>query len=955
MAKKKTKQTGKVAASSAANKKTAASKGSKTAAKNSKAASKSPKVRTEYDDRIPLTTVTAIISFVLFVLFLVICINPDGLLLKAINNLLTGLIGKAGFYFSVPALLYLFIVNTFGRKNAAAMRSVCTIAFVFLCGCIYHLAVQTQGIASGLALFPDLYLSGIDGRSGGVLCGGLAVLLRWAFGTTVSYIIIGIAAVLTLLGALEITIPSIIRAIINRPKDDWEDEEQQQIYVEPAAMVVNHIANKQIENKRKRRQQQELEYQRLQLEQQEPAHPVELPPTKPGRKAAPAEKKAPPVFEPESNSSGSVKKPTVSAPVQSAVVQPPQQHTSSSTPAKAAGMMSTIDLDIESPLFGNPRTAAPKPATPVRVSADDDFEDIPARMPNLEDDLPIQPPKKEPAPVQAPAPKPVKQTPVIAAGEEMPGKVSEKDARESAQQVAMEIQQGSTVPQAAYSFPPISLLKRPAGSSADGTDEMRENSRRLNETLASFHIDAHIINVTRGPSVTRYEVELDKGVRLNKLTNCADDIALSLGASGVRIAAVPGKISIVGIEVPNRAVTTVSLREVIDSPEFAKSKSKSSFAVGKDIGGSCIVGNIAKMPHMLIAGTTGSGKSVCMNSIIISLLYKSGPEDVKLIMVDPKMVELGIYNGIPHLLIPVVTDPKKAAGSLQWAVTEMLRRYKLMSDVGVRDLESYNGIITQEENGQKLPQVVIIIDELADLMLVAAKEVEDSICRIAQMGRAAGMHLIIATQRPSADVITGLMKANIPSRIAFSVASAMESRIILDTQGAEKLVGKGDMLYAPIGIGKPLRVQGCFVTDAEVEAVASFVKDNYASDYNQQVLEEIEKKAQQAGKGSKASAAEPEPSSEELEGDEMLPAAVDVILETGQASVSMLQRRLKLGYARAARIVDEMEEKGIVGPFQGSKPRAILVTKEQWASMRGGNAQMDFSDLQSDPVPEEID
>lgn len=426
--------------------------------------------------------------------------------------------------------------------------------------------------------------------------------------------------------------------------------------------------------------------------------------------------------------------------------------------------------------------------------------------------------------------------------------MSEKDAQESAKQVAMEIQQNSGIPAAEYCFPPINLLKPPTGSSADGTDEMRENSKRLNETLESFHIDAHIINVTRGPSVTRYEVELDKGVRLNKLTGCADDIALSLGASGVRIAAVPGKISIVGIEVPNRAVTTVSLREVIDSPEFARSKSKSSFAVGKDIGGSCIVGNIAKMPHMLIAGTTGSGKSVCMNSIIISLLYKSGPEDVKLIMVDPKMVELGIYNGIPHLLIPVVTDPKKAAGSLQWAVTEMLRRYKMMSDLGVRDLESYNSIVVQEEGGQKLPQVVIIIDELADLMLVAAKEVEDSICRIAQMGRAAGMHLIIATQRPSADVITGLMKANIPSRIAFSVASSMESRIILDTQGAEKLVGKGDMLYAPIGIGKPLRVQGCFVTDSEVEAVAGYVKEHYKADYNQEVLEEIEKKAQQTGK-----------------------------------------------------------------------------------------------------------
>ena len=340
-----------------------------------------------------------------------------------------------------------------------------------------------------------------------------------------------------------------------------------------------------------------------------------------------------------------------------------------------------------------------------------------------------------------------------------------------------------------------------------------------------------------------------------------------------------------------------------------------------------------------------------MNSIIISLLYKAGPEDVKLIMVDPKMVELGIYNGIPHLLIPVVTDPKKAAGSLQWAVTEMLRRYKLMSDAGVRDLESYNSIMESEEDGQKLPQVIVIIDELADLMLVAAKEVEDSICRIAQMGRASGMHLIIATQRPSADVITGLMKANIPSRIAFSVASAMESRIILDTQGAEKLVGKGDMLYAPIGCGKPLRVQGCFVTDSEVEAVAGYVKDHYVADYNQQVLEEIEKKAQQTGKNGKGSVPEAEPNDEELEGDEMLPAAVDVILETGQASVSMLQRRLKLGYARAARIVDEMEEKGIVGPFQGSKPRAILITKEEWAARNGAMTE----ELPFDPeVPDEL-
>ena len=614
----------------------------------------------------------------------------------------------------------------------------------------------------------------------------------------------------------------------------------------------------------------------------------------------------------------------------------------SGTPAKAANMMNTIGLDIDAPLYGS---VEPKCAGVAVQKEPQELEEpeIPQRMPVFVKESKTVKPVRKTAPVREPVPEETG---------EKPGKVTTKEAQESARQVAMEIAQSQAEGERnAYCFPPIDLLRRPIGINADGTEEMRENSARLNETLASFHIDAHIINVTRGPSVTRYEVELDKGVRLSKLTSCADDIALSLGASGVRIAAVPGKISIVGIEVPNRIVTTVSLREVIDSPEFARAKGKSSFSVGKDIGGNCIVGNIAKMPHLLIAGTTGSGKSVCMNSIIISLLYKAGPEDVKLIMVDPKMVELGIYNGIPHLLIPVVTDPKKAAGSLQWAVTEMLRRYKLMSDAGVRDLESYNSIMESEEDGQKLPQVIVIIDELADLMLVAAKEVEDSICRIAQMGRASGMHLIIATQRPSADVITGLMKANIPSRIAFSVASAMESRIILDTQGAEKLVGKGDMLYAPIGCGKPLRVQGCFVTDSEVEAVAGYVKDHYVADYNQQVLEEIEKKAQQTGKNGKGTAPEAEPNDEELEGDEMLPAAVDVILETGQASVSMLQRRLKLGYARAARIVDEMEEKGIVGPFQGSKPRAILITKEEWAARNGAMTE----ELPFDPeVPDEL-
>ncbi len=861
----------------------------------------------DFERVFPTNVVIAFVSLALFILFLVIAVNPDGWLLKLVESVVQGLIGEVGFYFTIPALLYIFAIHTFGRKTKTTMRTVCVIAFVLICGCIAHLAVGGY-LAIDLSTLGVLYTGGSDGSTGGLICGVIAILFDSIFGSTISYILLILAAVLTLLGSMQITIFSLFQAIQNRPRDEYEEIEEEE--VDPATVVVNHIANKRIAHNRSKRQQLELAQ-----------HPILI------EEAIPNE---PPKPEP--------------APV--------KRHPVRTGNPKVDDMMSQIDGEIGTPVaaaaehVSDDAAQAELPSIPHTVlSVPSVQETIPTSMPALvlEDPIP-EAPQMQKDPI-------VPSEPIAAPKSE---KVTAKDTALSAQQVAAEIAQGEAAPPPVYCFPPIDLLNRPTRGGADGTEEMRENSRRLNETLASFNIDAHITNVTRGPSVTRYEVELDKGVRLNKLTSCADDIALSLGASGVRIAAVPGKISIVGIEVPNRTVTNVSLREVIDSPEFSKSKSKSSIALGKSIDGNCVVGNIAKMPHLLIAGTTGSGKSVCMNSIIISLLYKAGPEDVKLIMVDPKMVELGIYNGIPHLLIPVVTDPKKAAGSLQWAVTEMLRRYQAMSELGVRDLESYNSIVTAEENGQKLPQIVVIIDELADLMMVAAKEVEDSICRIAQMGRAAGVHLIIATQRPSANVITGLMKANIPSRIAFSVASAMESRIILDTMGAEKLVGKGDMLYAPIGAGKPLRVQGCFVTDPEVESVASYVKENYSAEYNQEVLKDIEKNAQQAGKKT-ASATELEPTDEELDGDEMLPAAVDVILETGQASVSMLQRRLKLGYARAARIVDEMEEKGIVGPFQGSKPRAILVTKEQWAAMKGGSSQqMGFDDLDDYGVPDEL-
>lgn len=870
-----------------------------------KAASAGKKTAKTVDDgiKIPPRLISAAVFIALFVVFLVMLFNPNGVLVKLLYTVVLGLIGRVGFYISIPALLYLFFIHAFSGKRPVIMRTVCMICFVLICGTIHHLSLDRTELPKNVFSFIGALCSGgVNGSTGGLLCGLVATILSWLCNDVISYIILAVAAVFTLLGSMQITIPSLVRAVENRPRADWELEEDPEEQPEPAAIVVNHLATKRIEYVEHRRAKKEKADIDIPLDD-EPA------PKRSKTKLSPKAKDMLRQIE------------EIDQPVDAAEV-----------PVKAEPEKPIVP---DKPVEKKPEPkAAPAPVEPV--FRDSTATDDTTGMPILDTAATYEP-------------KPV--------AEAVPEKVTAKDAAASAAQVAEEIAQREAQEKPVYCFPPIDLLKRPGGSAGDGTAEMRENTRRLNETLASFKIEAHIINVTRGPSVTRYEVELEKGVRLNKLTTVADDIALSLGAPSVRIAAVPGKISVVGIEVPNRAVTTVSLREVIDSREFAKARSKSSFAVGKDIGGSCIVGNIAKLPHMLIAGTTGSGKSVCMNSIIISLLYKASPDDVKLIMVDPKMVELGIYNGIPHLLIPVVTDPKKAAGSLQWAVTEMMRRYKAMSDAGVRDLESYNSIVEAEEEGTKLPQVVVIIDELADLMLVAAKEVEESICRIAQMGRAAGIHLVIATQRPSADVITGLMKANIPSRIAFSVASAMESRIILDTQGAEKLVGRGDMLFAPIGNGKPLRVQGCFVSDGEVEAVATYVKDNYITNYDQTVMDEIEKKAAQTGSGKAVTASDPEPSAEELDGDEMLPAAVDVILETGQASVSMLQRRLKLGYARAARIVDEMEEKGIVGPFQGSKPRSILVTKEQWAAMKGEQPQqMDFDDIPFDEgVPEEID
>lgn len=490
-----------------------------------------------------------------------------------------------------------------------------------------------------------------------------------------------------------------------------------------------------------------------------------------------------------------------------------------------------------------------------------------------------------------------------------------------------------------YKLPTVDLLnKAEKKSTKDISGELKENAKMLIDTLHSFNVDATITDISRGPTVTRYELKPAAGIRISKITNLADDIALNLAATHVRIEApIPGKAA-VGIEVPNTVKNSVSMRELIDTPEFYEQKSKLSAGLGKDIAGKCVYCDISKMPHLLVAGTTGSGKSVCMNSIITSILYRAKPDEVKFLMIDPKQVEFSKYAGIPHLLVPVVTDPRKAAGALGWAVSEMLQRYQRLSQVGVRDIEGYNKYVSKYDDMDPMPKICIFIDEFADLMMAAPKEVEDSVCRLAQMARAVGMHLVIATQRPSVDVITGLIKANISSRIALTVSSQIDSRTILDASGAEKLLGHGDMLYSPIGASKPVRVQGCFISDEEVEELCSYVKKQGESQYDEGIAKEIEAKAVQ---DKKSSPFEDDGDSEQL--DALFEKAVDVVLETGTASTSFLQRKLSVGYARGAKIIDQLEEKGIIGPANGSKGREILINRQQWLEMQAYSSNSEFT------------
>ncbi len=502
-------------------------------------------------------------------------------------------------------------------------------------------------------------------------------------------------------------------------------------------------------------------------------------------------------------------------------------------------------------------------------------------------------------------------------------------------------------PEIHYEKPPIELLNLPKNAnSADYEMEQKRNGEKLISTLKSFGVETRIVGISNGPSVTRYEIQPAAGVKISKITNLADDIALNLAASGVRIEApIPNKAA-VGIEVPNKSRQAVTLREVVDQPQYKSAKSKLHVALGKDITGEFVYCDLVKMPHLLVAGTTGSGKSVCLNSMIVSILYNATPDEVKLIMIDPKQVEFTVYNGIPHLLVPVVSDPRKASGTLSWAVTEMLQRYKTFSEHSVRDIAGYNSIC-ETEGKKKMPQIVIFIDELSDLMMAAPNEVEDSICRLAQMARAAGMHLVIATQRPSVDVITGIIKANIPSRISLYVSSQVDSRTIIDSVGAEKLLGNGDMLYYPVGIPKPIRVQGCYLSDKEVENVVTYIKTQEQSSYDDDVIKEIDRQAANVGVKKKDSTAQANDGDSEGPADEMLPKAIEVVIEAQSASTTLLQRKLKLGYARAARIVEDLEARGIIGPYEGSKPRKVLVSKQQWYEMNAlaqGGANNDYSE-----------
>ena len=875
MAEKKTSTRKKTGAASGAK------SGSRSGAKKSapaKESSRSARVSDEELERGHSGALWGVVLLALGIFMIISNFSSEGKVVAFFADLVKGLVGW-GFWLTVPVFLYAGAIQLFEREQPVGHRVTCALLLPILFSGMAELIHPADvDIFSRIQTpFRNLYSTGKMMDSAGVLGGYLGKLLVRAFSIYGAFpfllVLFILFAIIALRGTLAGSLSGVKKAAARQREIYRENRER-----EPEEMD---------EPLRRPEKRAAPEIRETAPRSRRPAYSMDIP-----------------LGEDEDEETLSLRGPSRTTRTESTPKKTTVRRKAEERPTPR---METFQIPMDE--------------DPVQKDAEDSYPVIAKAAAVAQPKIPVTPQPKAPR-------KAVAATTVI---EDPPKKMKKEELAKETQAVAEEISNAEDRPD--YQFPPVELLRSSVGGAVDARDEIQLNAERLQGALTSFGINAAIVGVTHGPTVTRYDIELEQGVKLSRVTNLAGDLALALGVVNVRIAPIPDKISTVGIEVPNKLVSTVYLRDIIESPKFQNAKSKLSFAIGKDIGGDCIVGNIAKLPHMLIAGTTGSGKSVCMNSLILSLMYKARPDEVRLIMIDPKMVELGIYNGIPHLYVPVVTDPKKAAGALQWSVVEMLKRYRLFSEVGVRDLDTYNK--HAELNGEEsMPRVVIVIDELADLMMAASKEVEESICRVAQMGRAAGMHLVIATQRPSADVITGLMKANIPSRIAFAVSSAMESRIILDQAGAEKLVGMGDMLYAPVGSGKPTRIQGAFVSDEEREEVIQFIKEGAGEvTANNEILAAMEQSAAEktAAEGSKGAKDEGTSSSGY---DEMLPQAVEAVLEAGSCSVSMLQRRVKLGYSRAARIVDQMEELGVVGPYEGAKPRAVVIDREGWQALQ---------------------
>jgi len=891
--------------------------------------------------------IMAIVCFALGLFAFIGYFDNEPIFISFLTGFIMRLIGS-GFYALPPALIMCSVILVFHKGRPILLRTVCTLVIPAVIGALAHLFSSTIVFEAGFAMIPALWRTGATLESGGIISGTFTELLMWLLGNigTAITIILGLGVLVFIV--FKTTILRIIETYKNRqrleyvpkPEPEHENQATMPLQAQPAQSAVSSVPYTPpqspppyaFEDKKKYKHPLTPAWKKKKIDIPFDENSV------PGRDHFEDDDGEIPdygYFKRQVDKDKNDMRESAVNDINKSTYDEKGLDDSKEDERTTGATNEDMPLDIP---FMDGRIRRPPPLIPPilreQLIPADEHHIEPERdprdiiLPDLPEDSPHEPfNNSEPAPPDAFS--------------------STKSKREAKPESTKKISTPTHSAPAdfspaggasdSYAFPPLSLLSKGEPISGAGDGEVKLNTERLESAFRSFGVNVNISNATRGPSVTRYEAELEAGVKLSKLTNLADDIALSLGTIGVRIAAMPNRISTVGIEVPNKDISKVHLRDVLETKEFSGAASKLSFAIGMDITGDPIIGDISKLPHMLVAGTTGSGKSVCLNSIILSILYKSSPDDVRFIMVDPKMVEFKAYNDIPHLLVPVVTDAKKAAGALQWATFEMMKRYTLFAETNARDLAGYNKIARNsagsDDERDPLPQVVVVIDELADLMMLAAKEVEESICRVAQMGRASGIHLIIATQSPRADVITGLMKANIPSRIAFKVSSALESRIILDSgSSADKLVGYGDMLYAPTGAAKPLRLQGTWVTDNERESIIEYIKGNSGqTQYSEEVIGEIEKAMVEKSSGGDKSSAD---AGANGDFDELLPQAVDVILETGQASTSLLQRRLKLGYARAARIVDQMEDLGVVGPHEGSKPRQILVTREEWRQMQ---------------------